>query len=198
MMKGAREQPSAFAGTVDALSRLFRDCGVAVPESDLREADVGPQRRVVEGWLERVLQHSCAATRDACSALAQIAPLLCWRQNASYRDAALLAGYGYCELAGPHGHLIDTRKSLGVLLLAPRTHYPQHRHPANEIYVVLAGSAEWRVDDEPWRRRDPGAAIRHRSMAIHAMRTDESPLLAAYLWTDHLDTPATLVREERS
>ena len=195
MMKGIEKGQSPFAAAVETLSRLLRDCGVAVPESASREALVTPGRLAVEAWLGPVLRQSSTQTRDACRALAGIAPLLCWRQNPTYADGALLAGYGYCELVGPRGHWVDKEMSLGVLLLAPTTLYPPHRHPATEDYVVLAGGAYWQVDHGPWRRLDPGAAIHHPSMAVHAMRTDTSPLLAAYLWTDHLDTPATLVRD---
>ena len=195
MMKGGQTSP--FGRAIDALARLFADCGVEMPVDTSIDGALAAHRLPVGEWLDRALAPAItqgdARTREACAALARIAPSLCWRQNATYRDAELLARYGYCELIGPAGHRRDARLALGVLLLAPRTCYPPHRHPANEIYIALAGRAEWRIDEGPWVARAPGEAIRHPSMAIHAMRTDEEPLLAAYVWTDHLDTPATLI-----
>ena len=49
---------------------------------------------------------------------------------------------------------------------------------------------------EPWQERPPASVITHASMEPHAMRTGAEPLLAAYLWRDHLHEPARLV--ERS
>ena len=38
-----------------------------------------------------------------------------------------------------------------------------------------------------------GELIRHATMEPHAMRTADEPLLAAYLWQDHLDDGARLL-----
>jgi hypothetical protein len=191
MMKGG--QTSQFGRAVEALMQLFRASGVEISATAAADAVLAPHRIPVSAWLERALEHSSPSTGAACAALAQVAPLLSWRRNAGYRDADFLSRYGYCELLGPAGHRVDPSIALGVLLLAPRTCYPPHRHPANELYVVLAGSAQWRISEGDWVARASGAVIHHPSMTTHAMRTDEEPLLAAYLWTDHLATPATLV-----
>ena len=193
-VRGPAREQSAVDAALEALLALFRQSGAATSDGAAADALLAPARLPVNDWLASVLPRAAARTRAACDALARAAPLLCWRQNATYRDPEFLARYGYCELAGPRGHRRDTRKSVGVLLLAPRTLYPPHRHPAEEVYVVLAGSAQWRIADAPWRLATAGESIAHPSLTVHAMRTDESPLLAAYLWTDHLDTPATLVR----
>ena len=72
--------------------------------------------------------------------------------------------------------------SCGVLVLGPNTFYPPHRHEAEEIYLPLAGTAEWLKGDGVWRHRRPGTLIHHSSEETHAMRTGEQPLLAMYLW----------------
>ena len=60
---------------------------------------------------------------------------------------------------------------MGLLLLGPHITYPEHAHPAAEIYAVVAGRAEWLQGDRIWRNRAPGELIRHASMEPHAMRT---------------------------
>ena len=78
--------------------------------------------------------------------------------------------------------------SLGVLLLGPGLTYPPHAHPANEIYYVVGGTAEWRQGDGPWTRRAPGSLIQHPSGQVHATRTGRDPLLALYLWWGDIET----------
>ena len=115
-----------------------------------------------------------------------------WRRNAAYSNSEFLDGYGYCELIGPAGHVREAAFALGLLLLAPHVTYPEHAHPARETYVVVAGHAQWRQGDRVWRIRVPGERIEHAANEPHAMRTEAEPLLAAYLWHDHLHEGARL------
>jgi hypothetical protein len=101
-------------------------------------------------------------------------------------------------LAGPGGLVASEELALGVLMLGPGIHYPTHRHPAVEIYVPLAGEAEWQKGEEPWRREPPGAVIRHESMMPHATRTLAEPLLAAYLWRGDLATYARITAQAQN
>jgi mannose-6-phosphate isomerase-like protein (cupin superfamily) len=67
-------------------------------------------------------------------------------------------------------------------LLGPAAHYPSHAHRAEELYLVLSGTADWQRGDEPFAARRPGAVIIHASSEPHAMQTAQEPLLALYLW----------------
>lgn len=146
-----------------------------------------------------VLRHfDDALTLDAnaspiCATLRGLQGALRWRQNPNYDGADFLNGYAYCEVVGPTGHLRDPDVALGLLLLGPRITYPEHAHPAGEVYAVIAGRAQWRQGDRVWRRREPGQRIHHASNEPHAMRTMDEPLLAAYLWQDHLHEGARLL-----
>jgi len=132
-------------------------------------------------------------------ALQALGPWLVWAQNPNYRRSPpspdFLDRYGYAVIAGPAegppaliGH---AALALGVLLLGPRTYYPQHRHPATELYVPL-NAGEWLRDDGPWRTEPPGAVIHHGSEIAHATRAGDGPLLAIYLWSGDLGTHARL------
>lgn len=132
-------------------------------------------------------------------ALRALGPWLVWAQNPNYRrsppSADFLDRYGYAVIAGPAdgppaliGH---AGLALGVLLLGPRTHYPQHRHPAIELYVPLTAGEWWRGDGS-WRSDPPGAVIHHGSEVAHATRAGDAPLLAIYLWSGDLGTHARL------
>src|SRR5262245_8527496 len=107
-------------------------------------------------------------------ALRALGPWLVWTQNPNYRRSPqtpdFLDRYGYAVIAGPGtgppaliGH--DTL-ALGVLLLGPRTDYPQHSHPATELYVPLT-TAEWWRGAGPWHAEPPGALIYHEPEIVH-------------------------------
>lgn len=149
-------------------------------------------------YVDSALAGGDSVTAPICVLIDQLKTELRWRQNASYVRADFVAdfldGYAYCELLGPSGHRVRGDIALGLLLLAPRVTYPAHAHPAAEVYAVIAGRADWRQGDGVWRRREPGQRIHHASMEPHAMRTADEPLLAAYLWQDHLHEGARLLR----
>ena len=168
---------------------------------------VGDRRRWATARLDRSVQHTSLpvlhyfeaslqlcddATAHVRAPLEAVRTALHWRRNSAYANADFLDGYGYCELLGPAGHARDVSVAMGILLLAPRITYPPHAHHARETYVVVAGRAQWCQGDGSWRVRLPGDRIEHASSEPHAMRTTDEPLLAAYLWHDHLHEPACL------
>ena len=53
--------------------------------------------------------------------------------------------------------------------------------------------ATGRCGTEPWFAVEPGDSIYHAS-GLHAMQTNEQPLLAVWLWTSHLDSEVMIVR----
>lgn len=159
------------------------------------DATVQPmQQKHVLNHLNSALQLGTDVTHSLCASVERLRNELQWRQNPNYAGAEFLDGYAYCELIGPHGHLHYSEVALGLLLLGPHITYPEHVHEAAEIYAVVAGQAEWLQGDRMWRARAPGELIHHASMEPHAMRTSHQPLLAAYVWQDHLADGARLVR----
>jgi mannose-6-phosphate isomerase-like protein (cupin superfamily) len=115
-----------------------------------------------------------------------------WRQNDNYKNHQHMNDYlsnsVYCELAGPRGMLKSDKTAIGFLLVGPNLEYPDHYHPASELYFPLYGTALWKRAEEGWQERSPGACIYHPSNCSHSMRTLESPLLAMSLWFGDLDT----------
>ena len=182
----------------DLIDRLARLLGKPLANSlhgARLDATVQPTDPLpVERHLDPALQLASAATLPIATHADRIRSALRWRQNPNYSGADFLDGYAYCELVGPQGHVRRPDVALGLLLLGPHVTYPEHAHPAAETYAVVAGRAEWRQGDRVWRLRAPGDLIHHTSMEPHAMRTSAEPLLAAYLWQDHLGEGARLTR----
>ena len=139
----------------------------------------------------------CLRHLDACAALAEgtsgesVARLLAghrqrlhWGQTYTQADfdRRFLDNYGWLELFGKRGHFVEDRIACGFLLLGPGTHYPDHHHEAEEIYIPLTGGASWKKGDGPFATQEAGAVIHHPSNVNHAMQTAGAPLLALYLW----------------
>lgn len=109
-----------------------------------------------------------------------------WEQAYTREDAAvgdnMLANYGYAEIIGKQGPFVSNKVRAGIAVYGPWIDYPFHRHQAEEIYVVLAGSAQFRIAGaEPVTRR-AGEVIYHGPMVSHGLHTRETPLIIFYVW----------------
>lgn len=135
-------------------------------------------------WLPEIAHDAAAFGVELVAAVCRASPLLAWRQTYTALElgAGFLDDYGWSEILGASGPLASERVACGFLLLGPATHYPRHRHEAEEMYLPLSGTAAWQQGDEAWRDRPPGTPIHHASQEPHAMRTGASPLLALYIW----------------
>lgn len=74
---------------------------------------------------------------------------------------------------------------IGVSLVAPDIQYPRHRHPPEEIYLVLS-QGQWMQNDNPMAAKQSGDLVHNPPNTWHAMRASEEPLLAVWcLWLEN-------------
>lgn len=97
-----------------------------------------------------------------------------------------LAQLAAVELIGPNGLVASDALRLGLLLQPAHTHYPKHRHAAEELYLVLSGIASWGQGSLPPSVQEPGNFIYHKSWEWHEMKTSNQPLLALWCWLGDL------------
>jgi quercetin dioxygenase-like cupin family protein len=129
-------------------------------------------------------------------AFAAVEPQLAWqvRAGAEAHGEQFLAGHANAAIAGADGLEIRSDVRIGVSLMAPHTRYPDHRHPPEEIYVVLS-DGQWRQASDPWHAPGIGGLVYNPPNIVHAMRSAEQPLLALwFLWTGP-DTPAATAHQ---
>lgn len=148
----------------------------------------GAARLPVCRYLEVALK-SARRQRGTVGALADafaaIEPRLGWQvRTGPETDAEMFrSSHANATIMGSAGIEIRSDVRIGVSLLAPHTQYPDHRHPPEEIYVVLSGG-EWRQGSGPWHEPGIGGLVYNSPNIAHAMRSAESPLLALwFLWT---------------
>src|SRR6185437_1089779 len=106
---------------------------------------------------------------DLASAFAAIEPQLRWktRPGADTHGEHFLNSHANANIVGAEG--IETRADvwIGVSLMAPETRYPDHRHPPEEIYLVLSGG-EWCNTDTPWHAPGIGNLVYNPPNIVHA------------------------------
>eukprot|EP00941_MAST-03F_sp_MAST-3F-sp1_P003496 g3496.t1 len=95
---------------------------------------------------------------------------------------------GYASAIVLHEHSFQQQQPLrvGFFLQEANVSYPDHAHDAEEFYFVLSGNAKWKIDEKEEFIAKPGDIIHHRSAQMHAMRTADEPLLAAWIWRGKL------------
>jgi len=119
--------------------------------------------------------------------LRDCAPRLPWSDSAFAMPGKLAGRYAYVDIAGPDGFSVTETIGFGLYLQRRETVYPAHSHAAEELYLVLSGTAAWQFDDGAFTARAPGSLIHHRPRQRHAMTTFGEPLITMWIWTGDLD-----------
>jgi mannose-6-phosphate isomerase-like protein (cupin superfamily) len=126
------------------------------------------------------------AARDLVQAFVDHNRQLHWEQSYRREDGLvperMLDGYGFAEIIGLRGPLVSDRIRAGLAIWGPDIDYPQHRHQAQEAYILLAGSARFQFADSPPETRRAGDVVRVASNRPHGFRTQAECLLVCYLW----------------
>lgn len=89
----------------------------------------------------------------------------------------------YAQIVGPEAPIRHAEFRVGLFLLPPNTHYAQHVHVAEEIYVLIAGTGSWSLGDATFQQHTEGDLVDVASMVPHALKTEKSAVLTLYTWT---------------
>ena len=148
--------------------------------------EVAPRRLPAADHLASALLAAEPRAGNMLALFAQHEDLLCWEQ--SYRkadgvvDDAMLADYGFVEIIGKRGPFVSERIRAGIGIYGPHIDYPRHRHHPEEIYSLLAGSADFLLDGEYGNPRRAGDLVHMRSNIWHGFKTGAEALVIYYLW----------------
>jgi mannose-6-phosphate isomerase-like protein (cupin superfamily) len=109
-----------------------------------------------------------------------------WEQSYRKQDGlvpdAMLAAYGFAEIIGLRGPFVSDRIRAGIAIWGAQVDYPQHQHQAEEVYIVLAGSAEFSFDSNTKQMRGAGDVVFVESNRRHGFHTADESLVVLYLW----------------
>ena len=86
------------------------------------------------------------------------------------------------ELIGPDGIFYSDSARMGLYGMRANHEYGDRTHPAEEVFVMIAGEAYWRSGSAEYTLLSPGGRSYHESMTPHANKTGTSAFLSAYIW----------------
>ena len=98
------------------------------------------------------------------------------------RYQAMGASKTHVELVGPDGMAHSDSIRVGLYGIMPNSEYGIRTHPAEEVFLMLAGEAFWKRGEHPFKLHRPGERSHHRSMLPHATRTGDMAFMSAYVW----------------
>jgi quercetin dioxygenase-like cupin family protein len=117
-----------------------------------------------------------------------------WRDT--YKDTDIgqdfMDRFGCYTIIGHGGAFQSAQLWSWVVYMPAGLHYPWHQHPGEEIYLVLAGEAEFMRWGEPGKTLRQGDTSDHASNQPHAMTTHEHPVLCLVLWRNGFDVGPVL------
>ncbi|MDJ0614518.1 MAG: dimethylsulfonioproprionate lyase family protein [Rhizobiaceae bacterium] len=94
----------------------------------------------------------------------------------------------HVELIGPDGLVKSNQIRMGLYGMLAGHEYGIRTHLAEEVFVMLAGEADWKTGTAEYKPLRAGARSWHPSMKPHANRTRHSAFMSVYIWQGDVST----------
>ena len=154
-----------------------------IPASDLMQNETG------------LLTDYYTELRDA---FISASPHAHWRQT--YKGTIVgqkfLNEFGCYGLIGPESPFQSKKIRAWVVYMPRKFYYPWHHHPAEEMYLCLAGEAVFRRENFSDTRLGSGGIMEHSTNQPHSMETLEHPIMAYVVWRNEFSTKPVLTFED--
>ena len=109
---------------------------------------------------------------------------------------SFLEEFGCYGLIGPESPFQSDEIRAWVVYMPKNFYYPWHQHPAEEMYLCLAGEAAFRKEGSPEVVLNSGGVMEHLSNQPHAMETFDHPIMAYVVWRNGFGTKPVLTYED--
>ena len=148
---------------------------------------IEPQQLPILNLLPEAIQTASSGppyVKELVLSLMPILPQLRWYKRLGSYPANFLQGHANAFIIGQEGLEKRGDVTVGITLVAPNIQYPDHRHPPQEIYIVLSDGG-WRQGNGNWSSPGLGGLVYNPGNITHSMRASSNPLLAVWcLWSD--------------
>ena len=125
-------------------------------------------------------------------------PYAHWRQT--YKGTIIgekfLNKFGCYGLIGPESPFQSEKIRAWVVYMPKNFYYPWHHHPAEEMYLCLAGEAVFRKEGSREAILNSGGIMEHSANQPHAMETFDHPIMAYVVWRNEFGTKPILTYED--
>ena len=150
---------------------------------DLTNANLQPRIIPATKLVENFSLNGTSETNLLIKAIKGNINLAHWKRTYKTEEVGFdfLNRYGYYELFGPFGHFYSTQIRGFIGFWGNGLNYDWHSHEAEEIYLILGGSALFRTKEEE-NIVKKNETQTHCSWQSHSMITDNEPILTFVLW----------------
>ena len=94
--------------------------------------------------------------------------------------------FGCYEIIGIDAPFASNKMRSFVVYQPPNVYYPWHQHPAEEIYIMLAGDCLWKRGADIYRSLTANERSHHPSYLPHANKTQSNAFMSVYVWIGDL------------
>ena len=88
----------------------------------------------------------------------------------------------HVEILGPNGLISSKSVRIGLYGMLSQSEYGIRTHPAEEIYIALAGVSFWKRGNDNYQELLPGESSYHPSLMPHASKTEKKAFMSVYVW----------------
>ena len=185
-----------FADVLNELANLFDEgdeqIAKVAAEICVRCANQNPDKKR-EG---KIQAHSQAVEllqkteSDVAKAIIPVINELDW-YHSGYEDGRISEDVALkmqtVEIIGPDGIYWDDKCRVGLFIQTANTDYITRTHEAEELFIQIAGQAEWTKNNQPYQTKNPGDRMHHESYQPHASQTKNSAMVAAWVWWGNIN-----------
>ena len=165
--------------------------------NDLKFKKVQPNHRGACDLFTQETNLSSNTYEQFNSLLCALAPVAYWRETYAGKNISndFRKTFGCYCLIGVKGFFQSDQMNSYMVYMPAGLYYPWHQHPAEELYLCLAGEAVFKKDLEEDKVLREGEISIHGSNQPHATQTHDHPVLCYVVWKNELTTPPVLTFE---
>ncbi len=166
--------------------------------TNLKQQAMVPIDRPASRLLQEDKDLKSAAFADLQSAIIAAAPVMRWRAiyDSKTHDTRFMDKLGCYSIIGKGGPFASNCLRLFIVYMPAGLYYPWHIHPAEEMYMVISGSAIFKRGGTADENLSEGQSMFHESNQPHAIETTDTPMLSLVAWRNHLETPPSLINPD--
>ena len=180
--------------TQKAYSMSAEMTGFASFPNDIIRQDVTPYHCKSSNYLRNDRQLISKNYAELQNAVRAASKFMHWRETYKGTDVGdyFMDRFGCYCIIGENAPFLSDALRLFMVYMPPRLYYPWHHHPAEEMYMIVSGSAIFKQKDSPDKVLSEGQVAFHSSDQPHAMQTEDVPVLCLVAWRDNFQTPPVL------
>jgi len=158
--------------------------------NDIQTQEVTPKHIIPSTLLQKETDLNTNQFQIIRDAVIEASPFAHWRET--YKDSEIgedfMNRFGCYCLIGPNAPFVSSKMQAFFVYMPPHLYYPWHHHPAEELYLTIAGEAEFMTASEDNKILTAGGVSQHKTNQSHAMKTGKLPVMAYVIWRNNFET----------